>query len=88
MLPTESVSISSKTETLSYFGMLFYDNQQKPEGISNKVGLYLPKQVFTHGQQYVAFSRVTRRDGLRVMINDEESKDGEVVKNINIRYGK
>ena len=55
----------------------------KSQGQSlNKVGLYLPKQVFTHGQLYVAFSRVTRRDGLRVMVNDEESKEDDVVKNI------
>jgi hypothetical protein len=49
------------------------------------VGLYLPKgtkQVFTHGQLYAAFSRVTRRDGLRVMVNDEDSEEDDVVNNI------
>jgi hypothetical protein len=51
----------------------------------NMVGLYLPKgtkQVFTHGQLYAAFSRVTRRDGLRVMVNDEDSEEDDVVNNI------
>jgi ATP-dependent DNA helicase PIF1 len=44
----------------------------------NKVKLYLAKQVFTHK---VAFSRVTRRDRLRVMVDGEDSKDDDVVKN-------
>ena len=48
----------------------------------NRVGLYLPKQVFTHGQLYVAFSRVTKREGLRVMVDDEDSNEDDVVKNI------
>ena len=32
-----------------------------------KVGVYLPKPVFTHGQLYVAFSRVGCKEGLRVL---------------------
>lgn len=35
------------------------------------VGLYLPKAVFTHGQLYVAISRVTSPKGLRIFIDDE-----------------
>lgn len=35
---------------------------KKSKGQSlNKVELFLPKQVFTHGQLYVAFSRVTKK---------------------------
>ena len=48
----------------------------------NKVGLYLPEQVFAHGQLYVAFSRVKKRDGLWVMVNDEDSNEDDVVTNI------
>ena len=33
-----------------------------------KVGIYLHKDVFTHGQLYVAMSRVGRRDGVRLLV--------------------
>ncbi|RYQ85310.1 hypothetical protein Ahy_B10g104836 [Arachis hypogaea] len=36
----------------------------------SKVGIYLRRPVFTHGQLYVALSRVTSKDGLRVLLQD------------------
>lgn len=47
---------------------------------TNGVGLYLPKQGFTHGQLYVVFSRVTERDRLRVLVDDRDSTKDDAVK--------
>ena len=36
----------------------------------NKVGVYLPSPVFSHGQLYVVLSHVTSPVGLRVLIEN------------------
>jgi len=42
----------------------------------SKVGLYLKKQVFTHGLLYVAVSRVTSKKGLKILIENEDGSCG------------
>jgi ATP-dependent DNA helicase PIF1 len=55
----------------------------KSQGQSLKhVGLYLSRSVFSHGQLYVAFSRVTSRKGLKVLVIDDESQDTNMTANV------
>lgn len=55
----------------------------KAQGQSlEKVGLFLPKGVFTHGQFYVAVSRVTSPQGLMVFINDEDGNCTNITQNV------
>ncbi|CAA7014728.1 unnamed protein product [Microthlaspi erraticum] len=55
----------------------------KSQGQSLKqVGLYLPRPVFSHGQLYVALSRVTSKKGLKILIVDKEGKPQKQTTNV------
>lgn len=48
----------------------------------DRVGVYLPKPAFSHGQFYVAISRVTSREGLKVLALDESGMPTMQTRNI------
>nr|XP_043639304.1 ATP-dependent DNA helicase PIF1-like [Erigeron canadensis] len=56
-------------------------NKSQGQSLSN-VGLYLRRPVFTHGQLYVAVSRVTSKRGLKVLICDEGGHSTNKTKNV------
>ena len=58
-------------------------NESQGQSLS-KGGLFLKHPVFSHGQFYVALSRVQSRDGLKLLILD---KDGSLTnKTSNVVY--
>jgi hypothetical protein len=48
----------------------------------SRVGLYLKKPVFTHGQLYVVISRATSRSGLRILIENDDGSCGTQTRNV------
>nr|VDD24785.1 unnamed protein product [Brassica oleracea] len=56
-------------------------NKSQGQTLSN-VGLFLPRPVFSHGQLYVAVSRVKSRKGLKILITDKDQKPQESTLNV------
>ncbi|XP_010463507.1 PREDICTED: uncharacterized protein LOC104744195 [Camelina sativa] len=56
-------------------------NKSQCQSLSN-IGLYLPKPVFSHGQLYVAMSRVSSKSGLKILITDPKEKPQKKTSNV------
>ncbi|EOA32231.1 hypothetical protein CARUB_v10015489mg [Capsella rubella] len=67
-------AIKDETKTI-LLSVAFAMTINKSQGQSlEHVGIYLPKPVFSHGQLYVALSRVTSKKGLKILIINKEGK--------------
>jgi ATP-dependent DNA helicase PIF1 len=56
-------------------------NKSQGQSLSH-VGLYLKKPVFSHGQLYVAVSRVTNRSGLKILCCDRDGEPSNSTTNV------
>ncbi|XP_058727157.1 uncharacterized protein LOC131598591 [Vicia villosa] len=56
-------------------------NKSQGQSLDN-VGLYLPTPVFSHGQLYVAISRVTTKNGLKILIHDKDNAPCSTTTNV------
>lgn len=48
----------------------------------SKVGVYLQRPVFTHGQLYVAIPRVTSKKGFSIVVEDDSGNCSSMTQNI------
>lgn len=59
-------------------------NKSQGQSFSN-VGVFLKKPVFSHGQLYVAVSRITNRSGLKIMVCGKYSDENSTTRNVVFR---
>ena len=56
-------------------------NKSQGQSLS-KVGLYLLRPVFTHGQLYVVVSRLKSKKGLKVVVCDQDGNVSKTTTNV------
>lgn len=88
-IPRMRLNSSDKRMPLQFYrrqfplAVCFAMTINKSQGQSlSQVGLFLERPVFSHGQLYVALSRVRSKNGLRVVICDEEGQTTNTTTNV------
>lgn len=56
-------------------------NKSQGQSLS-EVGIFLPRHVFSHGQLYLAISRVTSKKGLKILMVDKDGKPQKKTMNV------
>uniref|UniRef100_A0A0R0JLL6 ATP-dependent DNA helicase n=1 Tax=Glycine max TaxID=3847 RepID=A0A0R0JLL6_SOYBN len=69
-------------EVVSIHSFLCYDYKQVSGTIITPLGLYLPHPGFSHSQLYVALSRVKSKDGLHILIHDNDGNPKNITTNV------
>jgi ATP-dependent DNA helicase PIF1 len=83
-LPLKTMKVPFVLERRQYPIKICYAmkiNKSQGQTLS-QVGIYLKKPVFTHGQLYVVVSRVTSKEGLKILIEDDDGRSNKETKNI------
>ncbi|XP_076929833.1 uncharacterized protein LOC143594393 [Bidens hawaiensis] len=88
-IPRIALTLSDKNMAFKFtrqqypLSVCFAMNVNKSQGqLLSRVGLYLRNDVFSHGQLYVALSRVTSKEGLKILILDKNEEQTNKTTNV------
>ncbi|XP_074355684.1 uncharacterized protein LOC141695326 [Apium graveolens] len=82
-IPDQYIIHTSRDPIQKLFEICYAMTINKSQGQSlDTVGLYLPRAAFSHGHIYVAISRVTRPEGLHILIDSDDGRNTNITNNV------